>query len=51
MATLDDPEGRAEMGRIGRRAIEERLGWPSQVPVYVGVYDRLLGRTTATAER
>ena len=32
------------MGTIGRQAIEERLGWPSQAPRYVGVYDRLLDR-------
>jgi glycosyltransferase involved in cell wall biosynthesis len=47
VALLDDPEARAEMGRTGRRAIEERLGWPVQIPVYTGVYDRLLGRPGA----
>ena len=39
---LDDPERRAEMGRLGRRRIEDALGWHTQAPVYVGVYDELL---------
>jgi glycosyltransferase involved in cell wall biosynthesis len=41
---LDQPEKRAEMGRIGRRRIEQELGWPHQRKAYVGVYDRLVGR-------
>ena len=42
VALLDDPARRAEMGRIGRRRIEESLGWHRQAPVYAGVYDELL---------
>jgi glycosyltransferase involved in cell wall biosynthesis len=45
VSLLDDPEAREQMGRMGRQAIEDRLGWPAQVPIYVGVYDRLLGRS------
>ncbi len=39
---LDDPERREKMGRIGRRRIEDELGWDRQAPVYVDVYTRLL---------
>jgi glycosyltransferase involved in cell wall biosynthesis len=41
---LDDPDRRRRMGAVGRRRIEEHLGWPRQAQAYVGVYDRLLGR-------
>jgi len=44
VALLDDPESREQMGHLGRAAIEERLGWPSQRPLYVQAYDELLGR-------
>jgi glycosyltransferase involved in cell wall biosynthesis len=43
LALLDDPDARARMGRIGRRRIEEELGWPTQGARYVRLYDRLLG--------
>ncbi len=46
-ALLDDPDARDQMGEDGRRAIEERLGWPAQARTYVGLYDRLLGREGA----
>jgi glycosyltransferase involved in cell wall biosynthesis len=42
VALLDDPGRRAEMGRIGRRRIDDSLGWHRQAPVYAGVYDELL---------
>jgi glycosyltransferase involved in cell wall biosynthesis len=42
-ALLDDADAREHMGAIGRDAIVERLGWPQQIPIYVGVYDQLLG--------
>lgn len=41
-ALLDDPPRRAEMGRVGRRRVEERLAWDHQKIAYVQVYDRLL---------
>lgn len=41
---LADPGRRAELGRTGRRLIEERLAWDRQEQAYVGVYDRLLAR-------
>jgi glycosyltransferase involved in cell wall biosynthesis len=41
---LDDPERRAEMGRVGRRRIEQGLSWDHQKARYVEVYERLLGQ-------
>jgi len=41
---LDDPARRATMAGIGRRRVEEVLGWPHQQSTYVSVYDRLVGR-------
>lgn len=50
---LDDPDRRATMGKAGRQRIESELSWERQVPVYVGVFDRLTsagatGRTQPT---
>ena len=45
VALLDDAEQREDMGREGRLRIEKELGWPHQRAAYVGVYDRLVGRT------
>jgi len=50
VALLDAPETCRRMGRLGRRAIEQRLGWPKQAPIYVNVYDRLLGRVEPAHE-
>jgi glycosyltransferase involved in cell wall biosynthesis len=44
VSLLDEPETRAEMGKRGRRAIENELGWPTQAAKYVAAYDRLFGR-------
>src|SRR5215475_13348214 len=44
---LDDDSRREAMGRAGRLRIEKELGWPHQRDAYVGVYDRLVGRTPA----
>jgi glycosyltransferase involved in cell wall biosynthesis len=40
---LGDPARRAELGRTGRRLIEERLAWDRQEAAYLGVYQRLPG--------
>ena len=48
---LDDDAKRAAMGRIGRLRIEEELGWPYQRDAYVGVYDKLVGRSNTTASQ
>jgi glycosyltransferase involved in cell wall biosynthesis len=40
-ALLDDPDRRADMGRAGRRRVEEALAWTLQAPTYVGVFDQL----------
>jgi hypothetical protein len=45
VALLDDAEKREDMGREGRLRIEKELGWPHQRDAYVGVYERLVGRT------
>ncbi len=39
---LDDPERRAQMGRIGRERVVRELAWEHQAPRYVSVYDELL---------
>ncbi len=47
---LDDEAQRAIQGQIGRKRIEDELGWPHQRTAYLGVYDRLVGRTVAAGE-
>ena len=42
---LRDPARRAQMARTGRRRIEEHLAWDRQEEAYIGVYQRLLGRS------
>jgi glycosyltransferase involved in cell wall biosynthesis len=49
VALLDDDEKREDMGREGRLRIEKELGWPHQRDAYVGVFDRLVGRTRTDA--
>ena len=39
---LDDPERRAKMGQVGRRRIEDDLGWDKQAPRYLDVYREAL---------
>lgn len=41
---LDDSGERAEMGRQGRRRVEETVAWDHQEAAYVQVYRRLLGQ-------
>jgi glycosyltransferase involved in cell wall biosynthesis len=43
-ALLGDPARRAEMGRAGRRLIEEHLAWDRQEAAYLAVYQRVLRR-------
>lgn len=38
---LDDPERRAEMGRLGRRRIEEELAWEHQKEQLLAAYSKL----------
>ena len=38
---LDDAGRRAEMGRVGRRRIEDALSWPHSAPTYVDVFRSL----------
>jgi glycosyltransferase involved in cell wall biosynthesis len=40
MQLLDDPERRAEMGRIGRSRVETELSWDHQVDALVAAYER-----------
>jgi glycosyltransferase involved in cell wall biosynthesis len=39
---LDDPARRGEMGRLGRRRVDDQLAWECQEATYLGVYSRLL---------
>lgn len=43
----DDPQIRAEAGRIGKRVIEQRYLWPRITDQISGVYEELLGRRIA----
>jgi glycosyltransferase involved in cell wall biosynthesis len=44
---LDDPDRRAEMGRVGRERVVRELAWEHQAPRYVSVYDALIDPTPA----
>jgi glycosyltransferase involved in cell wall biosynthesis len=44
---LGNPARRAEMGRVGRQLVEERLAWDRQEEAYVEVYQRILGRPSS----
>jgi glycosyltransferase involved in cell wall biosynthesis len=44
---VDDPERRAEMGRLGRERVETELAWSHQQAGYVRVFDELTGRSPA----
>lgn len=41
---MDAPEKRAEMGRIGRARVLERLSWAHSVPHLLAAYDRIFSR-------
>jgi glycosyltransferase involved in cell wall biosynthesis len=43
VALLEDPDRRAEMGRIGRQRVETELSWEHQKPKLVQAYRRLFG--------
>ncbi len=45
-----DREGSAAMGRAGRRRVEACFSMQAMVSGYQGLYDRMLGRTAATAQ-
>ncbi len=47
---VDDPERRAEMGRIGRARVENELAWSHQQKAYVAAYDELIGRSDRSAD-
>jgi asparagine synthase (glutamine-hydrolysing) len=40
---LDDPARRANMGRVGRRRVEDALAWDHQVARYLSVFERVVG--------
>ncbi len=42
-ALLDDPDRRAEMGRIGRTRVEAELSWDDQVDPLINAYRRAAG--------
>jgi glycosyltransferase involved in cell wall biosynthesis len=44
---LDDPEARGRLGRAGRHRVEAFLAWDHQEPLYIGAFDRVLGRRGA----
>jgi len=40
---LDNPEKAAEMGRFGRRRVENELSWEYEKPKLIGAYKKILG--------
>ncbi len=48
---LDDPARRADLGRRARQRVEDVLAWDRQAEAYVGVFDRLLARSTARSRQ
>ena len=49
VALLDDPDKRQQMGRFGRRRVENELAWPYEAPQLLQAYDRLFRRSRAPA--
>ena len=43
LALLDDPERREQMGRFGRRRVEQELAWPHEVPKLLAAYAAVRG--------
>jgi glycosyltransferase involved in cell wall biosynthesis len=48
---VDHPGVREEMGRLGRRRVEEQLSWVHQAPGYLAVFDELVGRRAPRVPR
>ena len=47
---VDDPDRRAEMGKLGRKRVEQVLAWPRSARNYLAVYRSLLGAVPRTAD-
>ncbi|MDT0213258.1 glycosyltransferase family 4 protein [Rothia sp. ARF10] len=47
---VDDPDTRSEMGRTGRRRVEEHLAWTHQRRGYLRVFNELVGRRGADTQ-
>jgi glycosyltransferase involved in cell wall biosynthesis len=45
---MDDEATRAQLAKVGRTRVEDELAWSHQERAYVGVYDRLTGRASAS---
>jgi glycosyltransferase involved in cell wall biosynthesis len=41
---MDDEALRAQLAKVGRARVEDKLAWSHQARAYLGVYDRLTGR-------
>ncbi len=50
VALMDDELRRARLGKLGRARVEQELAWSHHRPVYLGVYQSVLGRSRALAE-
>jgi glycosyltransferase involved in cell wall biosynthesis len=46
---IDDAEGRARMGKLGRARVEDELAWPHQERAYLAVYAGVAPPATAKA--
>ena len=47
---IDDPDRRAEMGKLGRKRVEQVLAWPHSARNYLAVYRSLLGAVPRAAD-
>jgi glycosyltransferase involved in cell wall biosynthesis len=49
VALLDDPQKCEQMGRFGRRRVENELAWPYEAPKLLRAYDKLFRSSRAPA--
>ncbi|QIE44002.1 glycosyltransferase family 4 protein (plasmid) [Rhodobacteraceae bacterium SC52] len=50
LSLIDDPQTRAEMGRIGRTRVEQELSWDYQVDTLIAAYKRVIGKGRKPAD-
>ena len=51
VALMDDEAKRAELGKLGRKRVEQELAWSHQERAYLRVYKRLLGTAARVPAR
>ena len=48
---IDDEDRRAELGKLGRVRVEEKLAWSHQERAYISVYERMTGDLAMTGKK